>query len=578
MIKKAAIIINFNAWTELSTNTTISFLKSIVEKTDYQNYEIILYENNSNVELLRKVFDYINTINNICIKLISPINKVFYNMDKFYDDATKITDAEIFVFANDDMKIINKEWLTNAIKWFDKDSNIGLICPHTNITYGRIIHCQKCSLIELEKHHKQFSCLFTEGCTKRHKPENKVWYRDWASMGIYICKKETLQKIGMHDSSMDLHGQDMHIMMKFENAGFKVAVAMDSLVEHYDDNGHLTLDYIARDGTNDYNFRAINAYKNISEYLKKNERVSMLHQTSRKEWDKWYNDYYINQNSSFSREEYNNWIKLHEEEWKTDIRYGHATIAVICNLQNSEITKLTINAIESIINSIKYTNKDNSEIIIYENNSEVSEKVKLFEYLNKMKLKTEVPIKWISINHEKFNINKVYNKIANFTRNEILCFSNQDIEVINKEWLSNAMNWLLYSEYRNEIGILLTSAHESVPSRHDDIRTIPEHKLNECGDTPMPIFFIKKNILSKIGGFDEDFPFAYADASLYEQLILNKIKSFMAKDVLIKHYETRCLSNPKGEKINISHNNIEDNKNKPTSYELFKKKYKMRIK
>jgi hypothetical protein len=56
-----------------------------------------------------------------------------------------------------------------------------------------------------------------------------------------------------------------------------------------------------------------------------------------------------------------------------------------------------------------------------------------------------------------------------------MCYVNHDIEIINKDWLKNAINWMVYSDYRDKIGILLTSAHESVPVRHNNTRTNPEH-------------------------------------------------------------------------------------------------------
>lgn len=493
MTKKAAIIINFNAWTELSTNTTISFLKSIIEKTDYPDYEIILYENNSNTEFLKRVFNYINTINKVCIKLISPINKVWYNMDGFYDDATKITDAEIFVFSNDDMKIINNEWLSNAIKWLESDNNIGLLCPHTNITYGRVLPCKRCSLIEFEKHKRLFSCLFTEGCIKKHQPEHKLWYRDWGTMGIYICSRENLKKVGMHDRNFDYTGQDLAIILRFENYGFKNVVAMDSLVEHYGDHGHLTQGYISDDGTSEYNFRAIHAYKNINEYLNNHYVVSTLHPHLKIEWNKWNEDFYMNSNPSFSRDEYNKWITLHNSDWNNDIKYQHATITIICNLKDSVSTNDAILTIESVINSIKNINIENVELIIYESNSVQSEKFKLFEYLNKMKLKIELPIKWISISNEEFNINKVYNRISEFTKNEVLCFINQDIQNINKEWLQNAMHWILFSEYRTIPNIILLSSN--ILSNFNN--TMIEHKLDKYTEDVNKIstFFIKRSNL-----------------------------------------------------------------------------------
>lgn len=591
MNKKAAIIICFNAWNEISTNVTIDFLKSIIEKTDYPDYEIIIYENNSKIDLFKKIFDYINGINNICIKMISPVNKVWYNMDREYNDATKITDAEIFIFANNDMKVINREWLTNVVKWLENDS-IGMVCPHTNITYGNFFNCKECLLDkrqrkEIEERNKEekkgkkgreikyYSCLFTEGCTRRFQNNSHVlWYREWPSMGIYACTRRTLEKIGMHDTNMDLHGQDMSIMLRFENAGFKITVAMDSLIEHYGDTGHLTLDYIARDGSDDYDFRSIHSYKQTYDYLKQNPHILDIHLPLKAEWDKWYNDFYINPNSSFKRKEYNKWVELHKDDWSTDTRYGSVTVVIICTLQKPEFTELTINAIESILNSdIRGPGMEKTEIIIYENNSDKIERAKFFEYINKKKLNTDIIIKWISVMGvgEKFNINKVYNRLNRFTKNEVMCYANHDIEVINKDWLKNATHWMLRSDYRDKIGILLTSAHESVPARHDNIRTNPEHILKGCGDTPMPIFFVKKYLLERVGGFDEDFAFQYADGSLYCRFRDKGLETFCARDVLIKHYEGRPVNNPKGDSIQMTRN-LESRTGRDV-YQLFIERY-----
>lgn len=554
MDKKAAIIICFNAWNETSTNVTIDFIKSIVEKTDYPDYEIILYENNSNIDLFKKIFDYINGINNVCIKMISPINKVWYNMDREYNDATKITDADIFIFANNDMKIINREWLTNVIKWLENDCSMGMVCPHTNITYGNFFNCKGCSLdkrqkkeIEKGKEVKYYSCLFTEGCTRRLQDDSHtLWFREWPSMGMYACTRSALEKIGMHDTNMDLHGQDMSTMLKFENAGLKVAVAMDSLVEHYGDTGHLTLDYIAKDGSSDYDFRSIHSYKHTYDYLKQNPHILDIHIPLKMVWDKWYNDFYINPNSPFKRDEYNKWVEFHKDEWSNDIRYGSVTVTIICTLQNSVLTDLAINTIESVISSIRDAHNKNAEIIIYENNSEHYERIKLFEYLSKKRQKSDIPIKWVYVSYEKFNINKIYNRMSKFTRNEILCFVNQDTEIINKEWLRNATNWILYSEYRDKIGILLTPACESIPAIHDYIQARPEHVLCNCGNIPMPIFFVKKYFLQLIGGFDENVSFADTSKSIYEKIKSINLDSYIARDVLVKYYNGRSMSNSKG--------------------------------
>jgi hypothetical protein len=326
---KVAIIIAFNAWNELVTNVTIEFLKSIVEKTTYPVYEIILYENNSKPELLKKVTDYLGMVKterkmNNCtrVTMISPkiTDKLWwYNMSREYNDAIKFTDAEILAFMNNDMRIIDGYWLSNCVERLDKNKDIGMICPHTSITFGNIIGCPECpfSNIKRKEHDGLYSCLFTDGCLKRFQPQDKMWFREWAPMGAYVVARNVFEKVGMHDPQIDLHAQDLSIVLRFEMAGYRTAVAIDSLVDHYNETGHLTLDFIARDGTNDYDNRSIHAYKAIYDCMSSsgNDKLRALHPDLVRDIGRWYNDYWM----KYSKEKmdlYNQWVEEHKREWE----------------------------------------------------------------------------------------------------------------------------------------------------------------------------------------------------------------------------------------------------------------------
>jgi GT2 family glycosyltransferase len=323
MAKKAAIIIAFNAWNDLVTNVTIEFLKSIVEKTTYPSYEIVLYENNSKPELLKRITDYIEGIKNKrdmhnCkrIIMINPVNgSWWYNMSREYNDAIKFTDAKFLAFMNNDMKIIDGYWLSNCIRRLEENKDIGMMCPHTSITFGNIIGCSKCSL--RHENINLYSCLFNEKCSKRYQPQDKIWFREWAPMGAYVVYRDVLEKVGMHDSQIDLHAQDLSIIIRFEMAGYKTAVAMDSLVDHYNERGHLTLDFLAKDGTDNYDNRSIHSYKTIYDYLNlpANDKIRLLHPGLVKDFKRWYNDFW-KKCSKEKMDSYNKWVEEHREEWK----------------------------------------------------------------------------------------------------------------------------------------------------------------------------------------------------------------------------------------------------------------------
>jgi GT2 family glycosyltransferase len=323
MDEKAAIVICFNVWNDLVANVTIEFLKSIVEKTTYTSYEIVLYENNSKPELLKRVTDYIEGIkrkremhNCKRIIMISPIiSPWWYNMSREYNDAIKFTDSKILAFMNNDMKIIDGYWLSNCVRRLYENENIGMMCPHTSITFGNIIGCSGCSLKHENK--KLYSCLFDEKCLKRYQQQNKIWFREWSPMGAYVVRRDIFEKVGMHDPQIDLHAQDLSIVIRFEMAGYKTAVAMDSLVDHYNERGHLTLDFLAKDGTNNYDNRSIHSYKAVYDYINlgKNDKIRLLHPGLVKDFKRWHNDFWMKR-SKEKMDAYNKWVYEHKEEWK----------------------------------------------------------------------------------------------------------------------------------------------------------------------------------------------------------------------------------------------------------------------
>jgi len=101
---KVAIVMCANFWNKTATEITMDFIDSIIEKTRHPNYEIIIYENNSDPELLEKFYSFIDKASLNCkITTIIPFHKVWFSFNKFWNQALEFTDAEILVMTNNDM-------------------------------------------------------------------------------------------------------------------------------------------------------------------------------------------------------------------------------------------------------------------------------------------------------------------------------------------------------------------------------------------------------------------------------------------------------------------------------------------
>ncbi len=97
-------------------------IKSIINKSTYKNYEIIIIENNSNEE----TFEYYETL-----KKYPQIKIVVYETDKFNYSAinnygAQYADGEHLIFLNNDVEIISKDWIQEMLMYSQRE-DIGIV-------------------------------------------------------------------------------------------------------------------------------------------------------------------------------------------------------------------------------------------------------------------------------------------------------------------------------------------------------------------------------------------------------------------------------------------------------------------
>ena len=101
--KKASIIIPFKD----QADVTKTCVDSILEKTEYDNYEIILINNNS---LDKKTFEFIEQISKNqkvnCYDYQKP-----FNWSKINNFGASLSSGDVLIFLNNDTEVISKEWL-----------------------------------------------------------------------------------------------------------------------------------------------------------------------------------------------------------------------------------------------------------------------------------------------------------------------------------------------------------------------------------------------------------------------------------------------------------------------------------
>lgn len=105
---KISIIIPNNNHTE----TLRKCINSILDKSAYKNYEIIIVENNSNK---KEIFDYYKEISRLNNVKIATWNNTF-NYSAVNNFGVRHSDGEVLLFLNNDTEVINKDWLERMLE------------------------------------------------------------------------------------------------------------------------------------------------------------------------------------------------------------------------------------------------------------------------------------------------------------------------------------------------------------------------------------------------------------------------------------------------------------------------------
>jgi len=115
-------------------------IESILKKTTYNNYEIIIIENNSTNQ---DVFGYYNSLLSNKIKIVNYTEKFgaqSFNWSKLNNYGAEFASGEYFVFLNNDTEVISPDWIEQMLM-FSQREDVGIVGAKLNYPDNTIQHC-----------------------------------------------------------------------------------------------------------------------------------------------------------------------------------------------------------------------------------------------------------------------------------------------------------------------------------------------------------------------------------------------------------------------------------------------------
>lgn len=245
-------------------------------------------------------------------------------------------------------------------------------------------------------------------------------------------------------------------------------------------------------------------------------------------------------------------IELVKDIWQYRVNYipsGNPKVSIIIpSKDNPDILNTCISSIRS---KTKYKNY---EIIVVDNGSNDSGRAKYDEICNRYNC-------IYYYEQMEFNFSKMCNTGASVSTGEYILFLNDDIEVIDGEWLERMLGQaelvhagavgakLLYPESENiqHVGVINIAngpshAFEGLNDR--DIYYFGRNKLdyNYIAVTAACLMLSKKKF-DEVGGFNEQLNVAYNDVDLCFKLIEAGYYNVVRTDVILYHYESYSRGN-----------------------------------
>lgn len=216
-------------------------------------------------------------------------------------------------------------------------------------------------------------------------------------------------------------------------------------------------------------------------------------------------------------------------------------------------TRDGLDVLRACVQSIQAFDHDNTEIVIVDNGSE--EKATL-SYLRSLEAAGIARVvRW----PHPFNFSEINNVAAREATGDILCFLNNDTEVLGPLWLARARALLTLPDVGvvgarllfpdgtlQHFGIVLgMGAHKIAGTPHgghggDDPGYLGKARLlQQFSAVTAACMFVRRDVFEVVGGFDTDFTVAYNDVDLCIRIRKAGFRIVADPEVVLTHKESR---------------------------------------
>lgn len=202
-------------------------IESVIQKTDYKNYEIIIVENNSTTN---EIFEYYKTIEQReNIRVV--IWKDKFNYSAINNFGVRYANGEYLLFLNNDIEVIRENWLSEMLANVQR-KEVGivgakLLYPDNMVQHaGVIIGMGGIAGHPLSRHPADDCGYFARGIIQQNL--NAV------TAACMITKKEVYEKVKGFEEKLAVAFNDIDLCLKVRKAGYLIVYDPEALLYHHE--------------------------------------------------------------------------------------------------------------------------------------------------------------------------------------------------------------------------------------------------------------------------------------------------------------------------------------------------------
>ncbi len=203
-------------------------IKSILEKTTYENYEIVIIENNSETEDIKEYYKELEQ--NSKIKILQ-YPETGFNYSKIINYGVKNSDGDFIVQLNNDTEIETEDWLEDMLGFCSREDvgavGVKLFYPDNTIQHAGIVF----GVDRVATHLFRGLPRHLHGYFAR---ESSIQDFSAVTAACMMSKRSIYEEVGYMDESMPVAFNDLDFCLKIRETGKLIVYDPFVTVIHYE--------------------------------------------------------------------------------------------------------------------------------------------------------------------------------------------------------------------------------------------------------------------------------------------------------------------------------------------------------